>query len=1116
MKHYLYFFFCLFYVNVFAQNIPSVTIKDAQDLKLTDLKVTVEIVGNLAVTTYDMKFYNGLNRTLEGELVFPLGEGQTVSGFAMDVNGKMRDAVIVEKELGRVAYETTIRRKIDPGLLEKTEGNNYKACIYPIFRNNHKHIIITFEQELSTLDGKQTYELPLGITHNLDDFSIDFNVFSTQKPIINKASYQGFFFEKEGNAFTASISKNNHAPTKPIVLQIPNKTNQESLHTFNNYFHYYKALQPVSRLKKKPKKITILWDASYSMRYKDFEKEYKVLESYLNYLQDVKVNLITFNSTIQSEKKFRIKDGNASELYTVLKNVQYDGGTKLNLFQNVRINTNEILLFSDGLANLGDFATKQKVPVYTINSLVSANHQQLETIATQSGASYLNVLRLEHTKATQLLKRETYQFLGISDDENIREVYPQQRTNVYQDFSVSGQFTEDTTVKLLFGYGGKISERIPVKVTKTEGTKEVRRLWAKQKLKYLSRAKEENKSEIISLGKRYGLITDYTSMIILDRIQDYARYKIEPPKELSAQFKTYLEFEERAEKRRQQMLIASRKNLRFKYTELKAWYKANFKFDPKVNEGSGKLMTVHGYVEDDEGYPLLGVTIRIKGGSTGTMSDFDGNYKLKARRGQKVIVSYAGYDSKEQEIRSNFVYTKLSYTVGLEDVLINAQGQRRDVKKSTTTVTKNIAQLLQGMAGGVRVSKNSEGSGLIIRNGSEKPGQSNKIAIRGQNAISGNNSSAAIGKLWIRSQNSINPDLPIYIIDGEVADQKTFQQLQEEQIKSINILKGAETRALYGNGREVIVVTTKKTTKNIWDTNKSYIEALQQETTVANAYKKYLEIREYYAKSPKFYLEVADFFHSRNATEIAVTITTNLLELELHNYELLKAAAYKLEYFGRYEMAVVAYEKVLEVRPEEPQSYRDLALAYEHVGKIKESYDLLYKLYDGHLLGKGEFGRFSGIENLVYVELSRLVNKYGKKLKLTAEQRKAFPEMKLDVRIVIDWNQNDTDVDLSMVDPKGEKAYYLNPFTQIGGKLSNDLRQGYGPEEFMVRNAVAGNYDVYVNYFGDRVQKISGPTILKVTMFKNYGKKNEEKTIKVISLNKKRGELEAGSLLFKN
>ena len=97
MKKITLFVFLFIFAQVFAQEALKVKLKDSSHLRLSSLKIDVSIVGNFAKTTYDMEFYNGLDRTLEGELVFPLAEGQAVSQFAMDVNGKLRDAVIVEK-----------------------------------------------------------------------------------------------------------------------------------------------------------------------------------------------------------------------------------------------------------------------------------------------------------------------------------------------------------------------------------------------------------------------------------------------------------------------------------------------------------------------------------------------------------------------------------------------------------------------------------------------------------------------------------------------------------------------------------------------------------------------------------------------------------------------------------------------------------------------------------------------------------------------------------------------------------------------------------------------------------------------------------------------------------
>jgi len=1126
MKQYLHFFFLLFCTSLLAQNMPSVTVKDAKDLKLTDLKVSVDIIGNLAVTTYDMKFYNGLNRTLEGELVFPLGEGQTVSGFAMDVNGKLRDAVIVEKELARVAYETTIRQKIDPGLLEKTAGNNYKARVYPILPKTHKHIVIKFEQELKTFNSKQTYELPLGISQKLDTFSVDIKVFNEQQPMVSVSPYTDFFFQKKDDVYVATISKKAHKPTKPLVIQIPNSVAQENMSTFNGYFHYYKVLQPTSRLKEKPKNITILWDASYSMRHRNIANELKVLQGYLEYLQGVKVTLLVFNNTVKTEQQFIIKDGNIDLLQQRIQSVQYDGGTKMNLFEDVKIKADEVLLFSDGLDNLGAFAMKHTMPVYAINSLVSANHQQLISIATQSGGNYINLTRFDFAAATRMLKEETYQFLGVKHDNDVREVYPKQRLNVYQDFAITGQFTQETTVELLFGYGGKVTEKIPVKVTTTKGTKEVKRLWAKQKLDCLNSDKENNKQQIISLAKQYDLITDYTSMLILDRIEDYVRYRIEPPQELMEQYKERLQTAQNDEARQKQALLNRKQYVLNDYEEILTWYGKDFK--PKkqiksekdvavVTQTGTNTGTVSGTITDDGGLLLPGATVRIKGTVTGVTTDFDGNYSINATNGETLVVSYVGFTSEEVQVSSAMVNVELKQGEALETVMVvENDGTLKSVTVSSVIETVTAEDMLQVPVNSLDQVLQGAAAGVNVSTGSEQPGQSDTIMIRGRSSLQGDIE-------------------PLFIVDGVPVHQESFRQLAQEDIQDMSVLKNTAATAIYGSRAAggVIVITTKngvtehkeaiaafnekiseKITMKPWNADMPYIKVLEKEVSVPMAYQKYLEIRETYANTPTFYLDVADFFHDKKATDIAITVLTNLMEVELHNHELLKAMAYKSEYFQRYDMAVVAYEKVLELRPEEPQSYRDLALAYEQAGRFQESYDLLFKIYDGQLLEKDMNGRYEGIEQIVFVELTRLVTKYDKKLTISEEERSLFTTIPVDVRIVIDWNHNDTDIDLWVFDPNGEKAFYGNKKTQIGGKMSNDFTLGYGPEEFMLKNAINGEYKVMVNHFSDNVQKISGPAILKVTLYTHYGTEKEQKQVSIVRLKDKGGELEVGSLFF--
>ena len=91
-----------------------------KEIILDTMKISAEIKGSISTTTYELTFYNPNNRILEGEFEFPLLSGQTVTGYALDINGKMRDGVVVEKEKARQTFEAVERQNIDPGILEKT------------------------------------------------------------------------------------------------------------------------------------------------------------------------------------------------------------------------------------------------------------------------------------------------------------------------------------------------------------------------------------------------------------------------------------------------------------------------------------------------------------------------------------------------------------------------------------------------------------------------------------------------------------------------------------------------------------------------------------------------------------------------------------------------------------------------------------------------------------------------------------------------------------------------------------------------------------------------------------------------------------------------------------
>jgi len=1043
-------------VSVFrisAQDVPKVILKDSKELKLSTLNVNVVIVGNLATTTYTMSFYNSENRVLEGELAFPLGEGHSVSRFAMDVNGKVREAVVVEKQLARVAFENTVRQTIDPGLLEKTQGNNYKARIYPIPAKGYKKVIIAYEQELFTKNNSHYYELPLGFKDKLDEFLLDVEVVNQSLiPVITSGKVKNIEFDKWNQNYVLNINKNNYKPENPIHIQIPTKIGDIKILTDEDGFYVYKTLSPKKRIKRKPKKVTVLWDASYSMRMRKQNEEIKLLDAYFGYLQDVEVEFISFHNSIKETKNFIVENGNFESLRRTIENTIYDGGTSYMSLDFDKCIGEEILIFTDGLDNLGSFNEKANRRVYTVNSVVSANHSQLGNLSRKSGGVYINLNRKSTGEGLEILKNEVYQFLGVSNEISVHSIYPNEKINVTKDFSLAGKFdTKKASFNMLFGYGNEVTDELKIKVDTKNSNSVASREWAKKKLNFLNQNKEENKEQIISLSKEYQLVTSYTSMLILDRVADYARYKINPPEELQAEYNKLLVENKEAEKNRLSAIETKKVELKGEYSSLWEWW--NSKLIKKKQE------------------PII--------------------YEV-----EPVAIEKNEAEHEVEEVAYIIQAIPEENDASLDEVVVVGYGtqMKKEVTGSVTTVS---AEMIEGQVSGVNVDTRNP-----------------LVQVRGVSSLAAGSS-------------------VLCILNGHLVDWSQTEEINPDDINSIEVLKAEDATKIYGvrasNG--VVIITTKKgfeeNRKEIndleekiaskielkpWSPDAAYVAILKEEESTVKAYVKYIEIRNQYSNIPTFFMDIADFFENRGEKELAITILSNLIEIDLDNYELMKALAYKLEFLEMYELSLYVYKKVLELRPEEPQSYRDLALAYKNTGNYEKSFEILHRIVSGDLQELDERGRFNGIEQISYMEINNLISKHGKTISITEKDKAIYKNIPVDIRVVVDWNHNDTDIDLWVIDPNGEKCYYGHKNTEIGGRISHDMTSGYGPEEFLLKKAIKGEYKIMVDYFSDTVQKISGPTQLKVTIFTNYGKPNETKKGSVIRLDKKKEDLVVGTI----
>ena len=569
MKHFLSSAALLLPFIVLAQKtaLPEVKVvnqRNANPMELRELSVDILVVGQTAVTTMEMTFYNPNTRVMEGEFQFPLADGQQVSRFALDINGKMREGVVVDKALGRKAFEDIVRRGVDPGLLEKTEGNNFKARVYPMPAQGSRRVLIAFEQELRQKNGQDFYFLPIASALQLQKFKLRTEVVSrlVKADIENSLELD---FKQTRNSYISELSKDNYSLNKNIALTFPKVEKPQVLTATkgsSSYLYGTMALgNTPQQAKSAPKKLGILWDVSHSAAQADKEKAFAFLNDYFSHIQNTEVTLNTFSIRTFEAVNFEVKNGNWQNLKAYLQTLKYDGATDGNAM-SFSPKCDEYLLFSDGIFNFGakDFsvteAVKQiKTPITVINNSTIANTAKMQYLAGATGGNFIDLTTLSTAEAVKAACYTPFQLLGYEVKKGkVKDLYPEKGTALSGDtFTFAGKLlTDEATIVVSVGYPNKVVAQQEISFSKDNVASQseyalLRRVWAEKQIAHLQRIGADQK-QIDAVGRQYGIVTEGNSLIVLETVSDYLRYRITPPKELLQEYQKYLQQEEKDKK----------------------------------------------------------------------------------------------------------------------------------------------------------------------------------------------------------------------------------------------------------------------------------------------------------------------------------------------------------------------------------------------------------------------------------------------------------------------------------------------------------------------------------------------------------------------------------------
>jgi tetratricopeptide (TPR) repeat protein len=959
----------------------------AQRLELSDpksapvvvesLDVTTEVTGRIAVTTFDLVFHNPNPRVLEGTFLFPLLDGQSVVRFALDVNGRLREAVPVEKDRARVVFEEIERRGVDPGLLEQTVGNNYRARVYPLPARGSRRVVIAYQEDVVRATGVPSFRLNLGFEDKLKRFRLALTVFTggstpaevrTTLPLQLPAWREGKFLELERTDFAAR---------GVLELTLPEIARARVLTERRGEKEYFYAEVPAGAIPPRPRHpprvVGLLWDSSGSGRARDHVREFALLESWFSGLGNVEVRLVNLRDQASAPTRFTVRNGDWDALKTELQHTVYDGATS-NLGLTDDPTVEEWLLFSDGLFNYGAAHPAARLPlsgvVHAALAAPSADPAWLRGLAGRHGGEFVNLLETSPADAAARLRLEAVRVLAVSHDpEAAGQVFPEVGTPITDRTLVVTGLLRQAEARLVLKIGHDAKDARELEVTVRSGENPSRlaaRAWAAAKIVGLSAEAAANREDIRRTSREFGIVTADTSLLVLENLADYLRYDIVPPEELRAAWELQRRDATQARQKSYDQHLAMVAQF---HADQAAWWNRTFPKDrpPAVEK-------------------------------------------------QKMAAEDTG----------------------------------------DTVPAMAVAAMPPSPAADI-----ATGSGGL---------------------------SGSAGEEVVRLS-------PFAVTAAEDRGFQAANTLAGSRLSAIEMRYDAEQEAAKALPAAAESTPAASIALQRWAPQAGYLDHLRR-VAADQRYATYLEERADHTRQPGFYLDAAEFFFEQRDAEHALRILSNLAELDLDDPALLRVLAHRLVQAGRPDLAAPVFERVLELRPEEPQSRRDLALTCADLKQYQRAVDLLWEV-----VSQPWDARFPAIELIALCELNAIAATCGQPLNLSQIDPRLRKNLPVGLRAVLTWDADNCDVDLWVVDPNGETAKYDRPLTYQGGRMSKDFTGGYGPEEFLLREPKPGIYQVKINYFGDRRQTAIGPVTVQVRLITDFGllsQKEQRITVRMV------------------
>ncbi len=545
--------------------------KTLPPLAMLNHKVTISIEDQVTVTRVEQTFRNHTDRDLEATYLFPVPRGANVNKFTMWIGGKETSGELLDAKKAREIYTSIVRRTQDPGLLEYVGNNLFRMRVFPVPRKGDQKVTLSYTSVASKEGNLVEIIYPLKTdgkaTATLEEFSITASI-KSQHGVSNVYSptHSITLKRKNDNEVAVSFDRNQGLLDKDFQLFYSTSDKDIGLTALthrplskeNGYFCL--LVSPKVSLSKEhqvPRDMVLVLDTSGSMRGPKMEQARNALKYCLKNLSSKdRFALLNFATTVNKYRD-KLQDASSESVEHATKWVEAleaTGGTAINdaLAAALDYRTKEegrtftVVFFTDGQPTIGetnaDKILRNTLTKNTANTRIftfgvgdDVNATMLDQLSEQTRAlsTYVRPAEDIEAKVSGLYSKIsnpvlTNLKLSASNDVSLVEVYPTALPDLFHgsQLIVLGRYNgKGPSAIKVTGQIGKETREFVYELTFPDKTSDergfVEHLWARRKVGFLLdeiRARGEKKElidEVVTLAKKYGITTPYTSWLIV-------------------------------------------------------------------------------------------------------------------------------------------------------------------------------------------------------------------------------------------------------------------------------------------------------------------------------------------------------------------------------------------------------------------------------------------------------------------------------------------------------------------------------------------------------------------------------------------------------------------------